>query len=138
MTSEPGKQKAWKALNDMRKIWRSNMPREVKLPFFLATVVSVLYGCEASTLTPSLEKSLNGCYTGMLRTGLNVSWQDHVTTRRCMVRSQEWVTRSRCGGYNWWATAIGIQSYLPTTPSSGSQVLGTETKEGQRKHTLMS
>jgi len=40
--------------------------------FFQATVETVLlYGCEAWTLTPTLERSLNGCYTRMLRAALN-------------------------------------------------------------------
>ena len=58
---------AWRALNNMSKIWKSHMSREVKLNFFLATVESVLlYGCEAWTMTTALEKSLDGCYTRML------------------------------------------------------------------------
>jgi hypothetical protein len=56
------------------------MSCEVKLSFFTATVESVLlYGCEAWTLTPVLERSLNGCYTRMLRTVLNISWRQRVT-----------------------------------------------------------
>ena len=47
--------------------------------FFFATVESVLlYGSETWTLTPRLEKSLNGCYTRMLRAAFNVSWRDHI------------------------------------------------------------
>jgi len=72
--------KAWRAMNDMKKVWGSNMSREVKIAFFLATIESVLlYGCEAWTLTPTLEKSFNGCYTRMLRMALNVSWKEHPT-----------------------------------------------------------
>ena len=71
---------AWKSLNDMKKIWRSNMSRKVKISFYLATVESVLlYGCVAWTLTPALERALNGCYMRMLRAALNISWQDQVT-----------------------------------------------------------
>ena len=73
------KAKAWRALNNMTKIWTSEIRRSVKARFFLATVESVLlYGSETWTLTPSMEKSLNGCYTRMLRAAFNVSWRDHM------------------------------------------------------------
>ena len=32
-------------------------------------------------MTPAIEKSLNGCYTRMLRAAFNVSWRDHVTNK---------------------------------------------------------
>ena len=55
------KGKAWKALNDLSKIWKSDIARQVKARFFFATVESILlYGCETWTLTPSMEKSLDG------------------------------------------------------------------------------
>ena len=77
------KAKSWKALNDMSKIWTSDISRSVKLRFFYATVESVLlYGCETWTLTPPMEKSLDGCYTRMLRAALNVSWRDHLTNEQ--------------------------------------------------------
>ena len=41
------KAKAWKALNDMSKIWKSDISRHIKERFFYATVESVLlYGSE--------------------------------------------------------------------------------------------
>ena len=50
--------KAWKGLNDMNKMWRSNMSRGVKLSSFKATVEFVLlHGGETLTLTPILTKS---------------------------------------------------------------------------------
>ena len=57
------------------------MSRDVKLSFFKATVESVfLHGGETWTLTPTLvTKSLNGCYTRMLRVALNVFWQSHTS-----------------------------------------------------------
>ena len=77
------KAKAWKALNGMKKIWTSNISRPVKLRLFLATVESVLlYGSETWTLTEALEKSLNGCYTRMLRAVFDVSWRDHMTNNQ--------------------------------------------------------
>jgi len=51
----------------------------VKRSFFQAIVETVLlYGCEAWILTPTLERSLNGCYTRMLRAALNIKWWQHV------------------------------------------------------------
>ena len=74
---------AWKALNGMASVWKSNLPRETKLRFFTATVESVLlYGCESWTLKPSLQKSLDGCYTRMLRAVLNISKDEHVTNKQ--------------------------------------------------------
>ena len=51
------KAKAWKALNDMSKIWTTDISRPVKARFFFATVESVLlYGSETWTL-PLLSKN---------------------------------------------------------------------------------
>ena len=48
----------------------------------MATVESVLlYGSEAWTLTESLEKQLNGCYTRQLQMVFNVHWIEHVTNQ---------------------------------------------------------
>ena len=74
---------AWRALNDMSRIWASGMTKALKLRFFHATVETVLlYGCEAWTLTKALTKSLDGTYTRMLRKVQNISWRDHITNAR--------------------------------------------------------
>ena len=39
----------------------------------------LLYSCESWSLTKSLEKSLDGTYTRMLRRVQNISWRDHVS-----------------------------------------------------------
>ena len=71
---------AWKALNSMSKVWKSDMSRSLKRRFFTATVESILlYGCEAWTTTESQEKSINGTYTRMLRKALNVHWSSHMS-----------------------------------------------------------
>ena len=47
---------------------------------FEATIESVLfYGGEALTVTKEMEKRINGCYTRILRMGLNVSWRQKLT-----------------------------------------------------------
>lgn len=71
---------AWKALNDMTKIWNSNMNPDLKKRFFVATVESILlYGCESWAMTETMERSLSGTYTRMLRKALNVHWSSHTS-----------------------------------------------------------
>ena len=41
----------------------------------------LLYGSETSTVIKKLEKSVNGCYTRMLWTALNVHWQQHMNNQ---------------------------------------------------------
>ena len=70
---------AWKALNGMNVVWRSSLSRDLKIRFFRATVESILlYGSECWSLSSSSRKSLDGAYTRMLRTILNINWRDHV------------------------------------------------------------
>ena len=73
------KASAWIAWNKMRKEWTSKLPRATKVRLFRATVESVLlYGSETWTVTKKLEESVNGCYTRMMRTVLNVHWQQRM------------------------------------------------------------
>ena len=63
----------------MDKRWKSNLSRNTKINFFRATVEYVLlYGCETWTLNKKLNKSVDGCYTRMLRKVLNISWMQHL------------------------------------------------------------
>ena len=41
----------------------------------------LLFGSETWTVTKKLEKSVNGCYNRMLRTALNVQWQQHMNNQ---------------------------------------------------------
>ena len=67
----------------MKSVWNSNLSRDIKVSFFQATVESVLlYGCESWTLKETLRKSLDGCYTRMLRAVLNVNWSERVSNER--------------------------------------------------------
>ena len=51
----------------------------LKIRIFTATVESILlYGCETWTLNKTTEKMIDGTYTRLLRSALNVSWRDHV------------------------------------------------------------
>ena len=70
---------AWKALNKLDKIWKSDLSKKHKLNFFRATVESVLlYGCATWTLT-KVEKALDGTCTRMLKKVYNVDGRAHIT-----------------------------------------------------------
>ena len=71
---------AWSACHRLKKVWNSKLRRQMKERLFLATVESVLlYGSETWSLTRTMEKQINGCYTRMLRMAMNVKANDHVT-----------------------------------------------------------
>ena len=70
---------AWSACHKLRKIWTSTLSKRIKIRLFIATVESVLlYGAETWTITQTMKKQLDGCYTRMLRMALNVSWKQHI------------------------------------------------------------
>ena len=76
------KAKAWAACHKMKKIWNSGLRKKLKIRLFVATVESILlYGSETWTLTESLKKKIDGCYTRMLRMALNIDWRLHLTNR---------------------------------------------------------
>ena len=71
---------AWSACHRLRKVWSSSLRRQLKERLFIATVESVLlYGSETWTLTKTMDKQINGCYTRMLRMAMNVRGIDHIT-----------------------------------------------------------
>ena len=73
------KAQAWVACNKLTKIWKSNLKRDMKVRLFVSTVESVLlYGCESWTINKTTEKLIDGAYTRLLRSALNISWTDHV------------------------------------------------------------
>lgn len=73
---------AWKALNGMASVWHSNLPQQIKLSFFYATVESVLlYESECWTLNQSSQKYLEGCCTRMVRLLLKICKSVHVTNK---------------------------------------------------------
>ena len=74
--------KAWAALSKLDVIWKSSLPDYLKRNYFQATVESVLvYGATSWTITKSLEKTIDGAYTRMLRVALNISWKQHPTRK---------------------------------------------------------
>ena len=76
------KAKAWAACHRMRTIWQSDMRRDLKINLFQATVESILlYGSETWTITESLKKKIDGCYTRMLWMVLDSKWKDRKRNR---------------------------------------------------------
>ena len=74
---------AWKACNKLTKIWKSNLPRSAKVKLFQATVESILlYGSETWTVTTKVRKVLDGCYTRLLRSALDISWKAHMSNEQ--------------------------------------------------------
>ena len=78
------KGKAWGACHSLRKIWKSDLQRSMKIRIFTALVESVfLYGSETWTMTKRLNKIVDGCYTRMLRMALDVNqYTQRITKRR--------------------------------------------------------
>ena len=72
---------AWKANLQLAKLWKSTLlSRDTKIRLFIATVQSILlYGAETWTITNTLERSLDGSYTRLLRFALNISWRDKMS-----------------------------------------------------------
>ena len=55
---------AWSACHKLRKIWTSTLSKRITIRLFIATVESVLlYGAETWTITQTIKKQLDGCYT---------------------------------------------------------------------------
>ena len=78
------KAKAWGACHqNMKLVWKSAMRRELKVRLFLATVESILlYGSETWTVSQTLAKRIDGCYTRMLRMALNIDWKERQTNAK--------------------------------------------------------
>ena len=75
--------KGWAAINKLKIIWKSNLPKTLKRNFFRATVESILlYGATTWTLTNKMEKGLDGTYTSMLTAALNIDWRQHPTIKQ--------------------------------------------------------
>ena len=69
---------AWNACNKMEKLWKSSLNRQIKIMLFRTTMEPILlYGSETWTLSARQHHRLDGCYTRLLRRGLNMSWKSH-------------------------------------------------------------
>ena len=126
--------KAWAALNNMQNIWKSNLPRKIKVNFFRATVESILvYGSTTWTLTVSLRKRLNGTYTRMLRAILNISWKQHITNKELYQDIPEISdtirrNRLRLSGHCWRNKEEVVSDLILWQPSHGRRKRGRPAK----------
>ena len=99
--------KAWRAIDKLSIIWKSNLTDKMKRSFFQAAVVSILlYGCTTWTLTKRLERKLESYYTRMLRVILNKSWRQHPTRHQLYghlppITKTIQVRRTRHAGHYW-------------------------------------
>ena len=74
------KAKAWAACHRLKGIWKTDLRRNIKVNLFRTTVEAILlYGAETWTLTSTMEKQLDGCYSRMLRMALGINWWDKVS-----------------------------------------------------------
>ena len=74
---------AWRSLNKLDKIWKSNLDEYLKLMLFRATTETILlYGSQTWALTSAEERELNGTYTRMLRKVKNINWQAKLTNKQ--------------------------------------------------------
>ena len=103
----------------------------------MATVESVLlYGSETWTLTQTMEKQLNGCYTRMLRMAFNISYKDHVTNEDLygnlpQVTSKIMMRRMRLAGHCWRHKEEIASSLVLWEPQDGIR------SRGQQKTTFI-
>ena len=119
--------KAWRAINRLSIIWKSDLTDKMKGSLFQAAVTSILlYGCTTWTLTKRLEKKLDGNYTRMLRAISNKSWRQHPTRHQQYghlppITKTIQVRRTRHAGHCWrsrdelisdvllWTTHMAVQ-----------------------------
>ena len=103
------------------------MRMNLKVRLFVATVESILlYGSETWTLTETLKKKIDGCYTRMLRMALNVDWRLHLTNRevygklpRVTMKIQE--RRMRLAGHIHRHPELTAHQVLLWEPSHGTR-----------------
>ena len=126
--------KAWGALDGLNVLWKSDLPGNLKRDFFRAIVESVLlYGSSTWTLTKRLETKLDGTYTRMLRTILNISWKQHPTKQDLyghlppishVIRERQ----MRFAGHCWRSKEEIVRDVLLWTPKHGHTRVGRPSK----------
>jgi hypothetical protein len=104
--------------NQTPKILKSDQ-RETK--FFSQTLVEsvLIYGAETWTLTKQLERSLDGCYTRLLRAALNISWKQKVPINNYNGDLPKLSMKVRSTHYEPLAHTTIIRRKLPTNSSCG-------------------
>ena len=122
--------KAWKAIDRLSIIWKSDLTDKMKRSFFQTAVVSILlYGCTTWTLNKRLKKKLDGNYTRMLRAILNKSWRQHPTRHQLYgqlppIMKTIQVRRTRHAEHCWRSKYELISDVLLWTPAYGQANAG--------------
>ena len=122
--------KAWRDINRLSLIWKSDLTDKTKRSFFQAAVLSILlYGCTTWTLTKRLEKKLDSNYTRMLRAILNKPWPQHPTRYQLCghlppITKTIQVRRTRHAGHCWRSRDELIIDVLLWTPTHGRAKAG--------------
>ena len=116
----------------MGKIWKSDMDQSLKKRFFVATVESILlYGCESWALTVTMEKSLDGTYTRMLRSAMNIPWDsfrtnDEVYGQLPRLSDKIAARRLRLAGHCHRHPELSTQKVLLWEPAHGNKNRGRQ------------
>ena len=117
--------KAWKAIDWLSVICKSDLLGKIKPSFFHAVVVPILlYGCTPLTLTKRKEKKLDGNYTRILRPVLYKSWRQHPTKQQRYdhlppIRKTIQIRQKRHAGHSWRCKNKLMVGFLLWTPSHG-------------------
>ena len=119
--------KAWKAIDRLSIIGKSDLTDKMKRYFFQAAVVLILlYGCTTWTLTKRLEKKLDSNYTRMMQAILNKSWRQQPTRHHLyghfpLITKTIQVRRTRHAGHCWRSRGELISDVLLWTPHMASK-----------------
>ena len=122
--------KAWKVIERLSVIWKSNLTDKMKRSFFQAAVVSILLnGCTTWTLTKRMEKKLDGNYTRILQAILNMSWRQRPTKQQLYghllpITKTIKIRRTRHAGHCWRSWDELISDVLQWVPSHGRAKAG--------------
>ena len=122
--------KAWRAIDRLSIIWKSDLTDKMKRSFFQAAVVSILlHGCTTWTLTKRLKKRLDGNYTRMLLAILNKSWRQHPTRHQLYghlpsITKTIQARRTRHAGHCWRSRDELISDVLLWIPPYGQAKAG--------------
>ena len=77
------KRMTWSACNNLKKIWKSHLNKNIKLHIFKTIIEPILlYGSETWTLSNTMEARLDGTYTRLLMRVHNISWKSHPTKKQ--------------------------------------------------------
>ena len=127
----------WKACNNLNKIWKSNLSKNIKIKLFQATMESVLlYGSDTWTVTKKISKALDGCYTRMLRATLDISWKSHITNKELYGDLPKITAKLPIEGFDLRDIVKEEKGTLYQTSLPDNQHRGKEQQEDLQKHML--